>query len=888
MKNGLSRRGFLKLGAGASALLAAPGVFVAATRRARADSHESVVTDTFLSGTLEDGLGKDYSPKTGQERQAIPSACWQCVARDGIVCFVEDGRLTHIEGNPKLPRTNGKICAKGQAGVNQVYDPDRLLFPMKRVGDRGSGNWKRITWTEALDEIGGVLKDLRDAGTPEKFMFHYGRMKASSSKMIKTYFLPAYGTGTIGNHTSICESNKWTAQELIWGKHYDINDVTRSKYILNFGSSPLDAHTSHIPLAQRLAGAIAKGTPLVTFDPRLSTTAARSTKWVPIQPGTDLAVVLAMTYHILNEDLAPQAGKDFVEMWSGVTLAEFTDFINNPKDNVPDDYKAEQPAGGYTPEWAEGVSGVSAATIKEVAEGYAAASPGSTIISYRGAVMHHNGVNVERAICALEGLCGNVDVEGGRAHAVGASWKYSSTYPKPSSSGVKKLSVTKGTAGYAFPSHGASHRVLETIAAAEPEGRPEVYMVYCYTPVYANGDMQRNIDILKDESIIKHYYNVNTSYDESAMYADILLPDATYLERWDWEDMVSYDQIHEYYIRQPAVGPLGEVRDFKDVLYDLATRIGDDIADVMSFKTAEEFVKAACNDTPGVAEAGGFEYMKEHGAWFDPDEEPSYLAYMAEVDPGDAHLDEETGVYWDAKPDEDTGEYPAYYWTSKSYKKYVGQKIGDKVYKGFKPDKINKSGLFEFKSPLLEDKGFPGWPAWWSVPEHANLGATDLIMTTFKLGTQIHSRSQNCKYVTELDHDNPAWIHPDTAAAVGVADGGEIKLTVKPIADGSGDAISSTKDSMTVKVKLTEAIKPGIIAISHHFGHWQYGRYASGAANPLIDDADQAAHAAGDADLDLKWWDATGYRSNWIMPNAGDPIAGGLRYFDTVVTATAV
>ena len=114
------------------------------------------------------------------------------------------------------------MCSKGQSGPNDVYFPDRILYPMKRVGERGDGKWKRISWDEALDEMVSVLKPLRDAGTPEKFCFHYGRMKASSGKLIKSLFLNgAYGTKTVPGHTSICEGGKWTAHELVWGGHFD-------------------------------------------------------------------------------------------------------------------------------------------------------------------------------------------------------------------------------------------------------------------------------------------------------------------------------------------------------------------------------------------------------------------------------------------------------------------------------------------------------------------------------------------------------------------------------------------------------------------------------------------------------------------------------------------
>ena len=155
----------------------------------------------------------------------------------------------------RIPSGAGvKSVPRDAAGINQLYDPDRVLYPMKRAGKRGDGKWKRISWDEALTEVAGRLKKLRDEGHPEKFMFHYGRMKASSSKIVKSAFLGTYGTKTVGNHTSICEGGKWTAQEFTWGKHYDNWDFDNTKFVLNFGSGVIDAHTNHIPTSQRADG----------------------------------------------------------------------------------------------------------------------------------------------------------------------------------------------------------------------------------------------------------------------------------------------------------------------------------------------------------------------------------------------------------------------------------------------------------------------------------------------------------------------------------------------------------------------------------------------------------------------------------------------------------
>lgn len=825
----LTRRNLIKLGIASAAVLAG--------------ADKLFGKQPILSGKLKlkDG-GRDFSPKSGKERKVIPTACWQCVSRDAVVCYVEDGKLVKIEGNPESIRNRGKICAKGQAGINQVYDPDRVLYPMKRAGRRGEGKWKRISWDEALNEVTARLKKLLDEGHPEKFMFHYGRMKGSDGKIIKDNFLKAFGTGTIGNHTSICEGAKWVAQELTWGKHYDVNDVQHTNMILNFGCNIMEAHTSHIQLSQRTIGAMAeRGVRLITFDVRLSNTAAKSNEWIPIKPGTDGAVVLSMANVVMQEGLYDTG---FINKWTNVTVDELKGHLRQ-----------------YTPEWAEKISGVSASKIKSLAIEYGKARPG-TIVSYRGAVAHYNGVETERAIKMLDAILGNIDVKGGTCRAVGAKWKYPKAKGKQ-----EKLKITDGLKGDAiYPNHHINHRVFKAIKEGS-NGRPDVYMTYCYEPVYANGEVQENIDIMKDEKLLPYIVAINPFYTESTALADLILPDVTYLERWSWDDMVSYEHIGEFYIRQPVVKAPGQVRQFQDVVCDLAKRLGLKL----DFDSAEDFVKKSCKKSKV-----DFEYLKKHGVWHDPEAKPEYKSYAKALKPEkytaeNVLLDATTGVYWDwkkskAKTVEDA-QAKGYTATKNAYKGYVGQKIGSKVYAGFKPDKLNKSGLFEISSGFLKKKGYNPLPSYFPVPEHENMKKDEMILTTYKVGVQIHSRSQNCKWLTEIYHENPAWINPATARNKGIKDGDKIKVKSR-----IGDIVT--------KARLTEGVHPQVIAISHHLGHWEYGIYASGR-----ECKDYLTHVC-EPDCHNKWWKGTGVHPNWIIPNSPDPIAGQLRFMDTVVEVT--
>jgi len=839
-----TRRAFLQLGAAATA-----AGFVGTS------------TDAGQAKLLKKG-GMDFSPRNGEERKAVPSACWQCVTRCPIVGYVEDGRLAKIGGQFNSIRTHGALCAKAQAGVNQVYDPDRVLYPMRRVGARGEGQWKRISWDEALDELGGRLKKLRDEGHPEKFMFHYGRMKASSSKLIKSLFLSSYGTGTIGNHTSICESAKWTGQELTWGSHYDNWDFDNTRFVLNFGSNCFETHTNHTPVAHRLVDALVKrNVRMVTFDVRLSITAAKSSKWVPIKPGTDLAVALAMCNVIMSEDLYRLDGEAFLKFCRvtpdvGATTAQKVDYLKNH-------------LSAYTPEWAEKISGVPAATIQSVAREFALARPGC-LISYRGAVAHYYGAETERAMQMLAAITGNIDNPGGRCKAVGAGWKYpKGPKDKPKAKKLKVLDGFKGEAGLA--THHVSHQVLSMIKDGSA-GRPEVYMWYCYQPVYSNGDCKENIEVLKDETLLPFTVCVSPFYDESAALADLILPDATYLERWDWEDMVSPDQVAEYYIRQPIVEPLGEVRDFADVCCELAERMGFPLG----VKSKEEFVRLSCEMTPAVKAAGGFEFMKANGVYHDPDAKPAYFSYEKEIPfetltKDGVIFDNASRVYWNwhksgAKTEGEALE-KGYAHTKKAYKGYVGQQIGDRVYRGFPPDKVNKTGYFEIYSEVMTDHGFDPLPTYKPIPEHEAMNGEDLILTTFKVNVQTHSRTQNCKWLTEIYYENPAWINTQTAADRGINDGDPI-------------TVRSEAGEIQTTARVTPAVAPGVVAISFHCGHWEYGRYASGNGSGTEDNLP-------DPDSSRIWWHGRhGVHPNWIIPNKPDPISGQMRWMDTVVTVS--
>jgi anaerobic selenocysteine-containing dehydrogenase len=843
----LNRRNFLRLSA-----VTATGTTALASNPAQAQQE-----------LLQQG-GKDFSPLSGTQRDAVPTACALCASRCAALAYLDGGYVVKVEGQPESKRTLGRLCAKGQAGHTQVYDPDRILKPLKRTGKRGHGQWQQITWDDALNELTARLQKLRDDGEPEKFMFHYGWISASADALINKVFLPSYGTATIADNSCLGQSARIIAHELTWGGHDDNWDFENTGYILNFGSNVMEAHTNHVALSRRLSQALTdRNTTLITFDVRLSNTAAKSNVWYQLRPGTDAAVVLAMCHVVLEQDLYRPQGEAFLE---------FCQVTPNPNATREEKVAAlKTHLSSFTPNWAEQISGVPAADIRRVAVAFASNNR-ACIISSRGATAHYNGLDTERAIQMLAALTGNIDNPGGRCMGVAPVWNHPAgpaDKPEP-----RKLAILDGFAGdVALPVHGVGHQVLRMIRDGRA-GRPDIYMWYNYNPAFSNGNCRENIEILKDESLIPYTVAVTPFYDESAALADLILPDAVYLESWDFEDGISPNQVPEYYIRQPVVKPQGEARDFKDVCCDLAQRLGLPLG----FNSAEEFLRQSCELTPDVNDkAGGFDGMKQWGVWTDPQATPRYYSYREPVgaeflQQDGVILDEANGVYWNWRTagvsDAATAQRVGYRATPGAYRGYVAQRIGGQGYRGFPPDYVNKSGLFEIYSPILESKGLPPLPVYTPIPEHEGMTEDQVVLTTFRVNVQTLSRTQNCRWLDEINGDNPAWINPETAAARDIGDGDRIIL-------------KTALAEIETTAKLTENVVPGVVAISSHGGRWEYGRYASGKRAPfsLADDTPYEQ---------FKWWTHKTFHPNWIIDNVPEPVSGQQRWMDTVVTIAKV
>ena len=333
--------------------------------------------------------GKQVSLHTRKPLKGIPSICQLCPAHCGIIGFLEGDQLVKIGGNPKHPNNLGKLCARGLAGVNMAYDPDRITSPLMRKGERGKGQWERISWDKAYTEITSRLKTIYQSGQKGDFVF---QSEHEPDGIIRR-FLETFGKTLILDGDSLNFGNRDWGQWLTWGEERGVPDVANSHYILNFGSNPYETHEYYTGFIGRLMeGRVQNKAKLVTFDVRLSYTAGNSEEWFPITPGTDGMVALAMANVILKNNLH---NKDFIERWTNISTSALAQYLSQ-----------------YPPEMAEKTSGVAASDIERIAKEFAMSMP-AVAISGRGVSSHLNGVYNERCVFLLNTIVGSIDIPGG-------------------------------------------------------------------------------------------------------------------------------------------------------------------------------------------------------------------------------------------------------------------------------------------------------------------------------------------------------------------------------------------------------------------------------------------------------------------------------------------
>jgi anaerobic selenocysteine-containing dehydrogenase len=623
--------------------------------------------------------GKQVSRHTRKPLKGIPSICQLCPARCGIIGYLEGDQLVKIGGNPKHPNNLGKLCSRGLAGVNIAYDPDRIPSPMIRRGERGKGQFERVSWEKAYGEIASRLKPIYQSGGKEDFVF---QSEHEPQGLIRL-FLDAFGKTLILNEDSLNFGNRDWGQWLTWGEEKGVPDVANSHYILNFGSNPYEAHEYYTGFVGRLMeGRFQKKAKLVTFDVRLSYTAGNSDEWFPITPGTDGVVALAMANVILKDNLHD---KNFTQRWLNVRTSQLAQYL-----------------GEYTPEMAEKISGIAAADIERIAREFAISTP-AVAISGRGISSHFNGVYNERCIFLLNAMMGNIDMHGG--------YCFPRTYR------------LYGTSSIPFDMERGRFNPQKFISSVKQRKlTPKMYFICESNPVFTNPESGLTAEVLKDEKLIPYVVVTDTYMTETAMYADIVLPVATYLESWGTDSSPALDLIPFVALQQPIFHPYNHSLPISDICIELAHRIGGGIRRNFQFNSTEEYIKKAVSGMNQLEGAGGLEYLKENGVWFDKNENRRYRTFES---------------------------------------------------KGFN----TPSGKIEISSERLKRKGFHPLPTYEPIPGHGDLKGK-FVLVNFEPNV-MGSKTGNFQWLAEIKHHNPVWMNRDVAKQLHIEEGDRVKISTR-------------------------------------------------------------------------------------------------------------
>lgn len=515
--------------------------------------------------TAEAGIAKSPFTASGTiaDKTAVGGICEMCFWRCQLVGKVRDNKLMKLEGNPKSIDNGKAICARGNAGVQLLYDKDRLKYPMKNVGKRGAPKWKRISWDEALDTCAKKLKATeKKHGAKGICMFPHG----ASAKYPMHYFEKTVGTHNVSEASFFqCRGIRDTAFVNTIGTPPGENvDMANAKVIFALGGHfGENVHVSHV---KRYLKGLENGAKLVIVDPRFSASAAKADEWVPVKPGTDTALMLGMMNYIIKQG---KHNKAYIEE-NGSGFDEFKEAIS-----------------GWSIEKAAKTCDVPADQIKRVANLLADNAPNVSIHPGRHVSWHGNDFQRQRSLGCMMGLLGAIGVKGGFVKGKGPKGVKGVTWPKGDHH-EEPLHVAAGVHPFAPPG-----TPTELIRDAAISGAPypiKSCVIWGQNPMQTIPNQQKTIDMLKQMDFVMC---VDVMPTDITMYADILLPEASYLERYDFikkgtQWNLSGKQEQFISARMPLVEADFERKDQVYITNEIAKRMG--YGDKIPVKTLPEMV----------------------------------------------------------------------------------------------------------------------------------------------------------------------------------------------------------------------------------------------------------------------------------------------------------
>jgi thiosulfate reductase / polysulfide reductase chain A len=522
-------------------------------------------------------------------RQEIPTTCDMCVNKCSLIAVVENGIVQKLNPNPENPRSRGMLCARGNAGIQQLYDPARIKQPLIRTGPRGEGKWRPATWEEAFDFAAGKLSATKEKYGPQ------GTLWSSSEGFQEIFFKNlalSFGSPNTVRHSSSCLTSVNLANSLTFGTVPSF-DLMNSRYVIMSGANRMEAFITPDTM-DLIESLVDRKSKLIYLDPRFTVTASKADEWYPIKPGTDLAFILALLNVIVGES---RHNKEFVANY----CLGFDRLMEHVKP--------------YTPEWAEKETEIPAADIRRIAREFSDAAPRVVYYAGRRSSWYRNDFQMRRAQSILNAIVGNWDREGGMVPNATVSLGELMFLPwdDPTAPRVDEM-------GKNFPlaakSDGAYLKLRENVLSDNPYP-VRAWMIYKQDPLNSLPDQNKTLRMLEHMDFVGV---TDVQMSDTAWYADVIFPESTYLERQDPVEVLS-GIWPVAVMRQPVIKPCHNTKPALEIVQGLAKRLN--LSEYFNF-TIDQWVDAQVKELPIDAP---LDHLRKHGVYV-PTNSPKYGATL--------------------------------------------------------------------------------------------------------------------------------------------------------------------------------------------------------------------------------------------------------------------
>lgn len=753
----IKRRTFLKGALAGSALLSLPLIF-----DSKADAREEL---------------KPYKPD-----KVTFNFCEMCFWNCTEKAFVNDGKVRKLEGNDKSPLNFGKLCAKGQAGIKTLYDDNRLKTPLIRVGERGEGKWKKVSWEEAFEFAAKKFKEVIDKYGPETIALEmHGTGEPGIHRLFEVlggttnFAIPAYSQCTGSRDVGFY----YTFGAALGG--HEPYDLSNSRYIILLGRN--ETESLHVSELYHFSKAIGNKAKIVYVDPRYTHTAAKADRYLQIKSGTDAAFVLALINVMVTEDLI---NHDFVD--------KYTTGYDKLKPHI----------AKYTPQWAQEQTGIKADEIIQIAREISSFAPNCIIVPPRRSTRYGEDTQFARAIAIANALLGNWFQPGGffkpnRIKVPQADMpdveesKYAQlAQQRNAANAVLALTNLPTTTQEIVGVLGLDNVLWEAIRTQKPY--PIKAMIsYATNPLFHNGDSNK---IKEAISKLDFYMVVDILPWEHTLYADIVFPESTYLEMYAALKSIGWKYPYVSF-REPAVDPVYDTRDIWAIVHGIAKHMG--LGEFFPFKDAKGVLYSSLNQMPKDQRD---KLLKDGVISLGPI--PEDVDLSGNIDPKVAYQ-----KMLDAYKKAPFNPYPI----------ALGEDVSFNT----------GSGKIDIYSDSLAGNNFDPLPNY--TPPNKPKKQNEFRLVFGRVAVHTHARTQDNEWLLEHYDDNNVWINPQDAKSINIKDGDKVVL-VK----------GNLKSPYPVKAKVTDKIIQGTIFIAHGWG--RFSPYTTRCYKKGVSDAEFCSNDA--------------------------------------------